>query len=162
MALVLRALDVGPGDEVIVPANSFIATAEAVSLAGATPRLVDVDARTALITSEAIEAAIGAKTRCVIAVHLYGRTVELDPIVRLAHGHGLLVIEDACQAHGALLVRRRAGSVGDAGCFSFYPAKNLGAWGDGGAVARDRQRGTRRRTPTDPSNATASITNHAR
>lgn len=134
LMLVLRALEVGAGDEVIVPANSFIATAEAVSLVGATPRFVDVDPGTALITAEAVEAAIGPRTRCVMPVHLYGRTVELAPILALAERHGLMVIEDACQAHGAWIGEARAGSLGIAGCFSFYPAKNLGAWGDGGAV----------------------------
>ncbi len=140
LALALRALDVRPGEEVIVPANSFIATAEAVSLVGATPRFVDVDPRTALITAEAVEAAIGPHTSCVIPVHLYGRTVELDPLVALARDRGLSVVEDACQAHGALLDGRRVGSVGDAGCFSFYPSKNLGAWGDGGAVVSNDAR----------------------
>lgn len=134
LALALRALQIGPGDEVLVPANSFIGTAEAVSLAGAIPRFVDVDRRTALITAAEIEAAIGPRTRCVVAVHLYGRTVELDPILVLARDRGLAVIEDACQAHGALIGGRRVGSLGDIGCFSFYPAKNLGAWGDGGAI----------------------------
>jgi dTDP-3-amino-3,4,6-trideoxy-alpha-D-glucose transaminase len=137
LVLALRALEIGPGDEVIVPANSFIATAEAVSLVGATPRFVDVEHATALITAAAIEAAIGPYTRCVIPVHLYGRTVDLDPILELARERGLAVLEDACQAHGALLNGRRAGSIGDAGCFSFYPAKNLGAWGDGGALVTD-------------------------
>jgi len=140
LALTLRALDVGPGDEVLVPANSFIATAEAVSLVGASPRFLDVDESTALITPAAVQEAIGPRTRCVIPVHLYGQTVELDPILALARDHGLSVIEDACQAHGARLGARRAGSIGDAGCFSFYPAKNLGAWGDGGAVVTDDER----------------------
>ena len=137
LVLALRALDIGPGDEVIVPANSFIATAEAVSLAGATPRFVDVDADTALVTAELVEPAIGPPTRCVIPVHLYGRLADLAPIVALARGAGIAVIEDACQAHGALLAGRRAGSIADAGCFSFYPAKNLGAWGDGGGLVTD-------------------------
>lgn len=140
LVLTLRAMDVGPGDEVIVPTNSFIATAEAVSLVGARPRFVDVDEGTALVTAEAVEAALGPRTRCVIPVHLYGRTVEIDPIVALARDRGVAVIEDACQAHGALLGERRAGSIGEAGCFSFYPAKNLGAWGDGGAVVTDDAR----------------------
>ena len=134
LALVLRALDVGVGDEVIVPANSFIATAEAVSLVGATPRFVDVDPATAVMTADSVEAAVGSSTRCVMPVHLYGRTVELAPILAVAERNGLAVIEDACQAHGAWLGDARAGSLGIAGCFSFYPAKNLGAWGDGGAV----------------------------
>jgi dTDP-4-amino-4,6-dideoxygalactose transaminase len=137
LALALRALAVGPGDEVIVPANSFIATAEAVSLVGARPRPVDVDPESATITAEGIETALGPATRCVIPVHLHGRTVEMEPLMALARRRGLSVIEDACQAHGARYRGRPVGSIGDAGCFSFYPAKNLGAWGDGGAVVTD-------------------------
>jgi dTDP-4-amino-4,6-dideoxygalactose transaminase len=137
LALALRALDVGHGDEVIVPANSFIATAEAVSLVGATPRFADVDPDTALLTAEHMERAMTARTRCVIPVHLYGRAVELDSIVQLAHEAGAWVVEDAAQAHGARWRGRRVGSIGDCGCFSFYPAKNLGGWGDGGAVVTD-------------------------
>ncbi|MBV9417924.1 MAG: DegT/DnrJ/EryC1/StrS family aminotransferase [Solirubrobacterales bacterium] len=134
LILALRALDIGPGDEVLVPANSFIATAEAVSIIGATPRFVDVDPETALVSADTVEAEIGPHTRCLIAVHLYGRTAELDRVVSLARDRGLALIEDACQAHGARLGDRRAGTVADAGCFSFYPAKNLGAWGDAGAL----------------------------
>jgi dTDP-4-amino-4,6-dideoxygalactose transaminase len=139
LALALRALDIGPGDEVIVPANSFIATAEAVTLVGATPCFVDVDPGSALVTAAHVEPAIGPRTRAVIPVHLYGRTVDLDPIVALARRSGIAVIEDACQAHGAWVgPGRRAGSVGDCAAFSFYPAKNLGAWGDaGGLVTND-------------------------
>jgi dTDP-3-amino-3,4,6-trideoxy-alpha-D-glucose transaminase len=139
LELALRGLGVGPGDEVIVPANSFIATAEAVSAAGATPRLVDVDEDTALLTAEIVERALTPRTRCVIPVHLYGRTVEMDPLLALCRGRGVLVVEDACQAHGARYRGRPVGSLGNAGCFSFYPTKNLGAWGDGGAmVTNDR------------------------
>jgi dTDP-4-amino-4,6-dideoxygalactose transaminase len=134
LSLALRALDIGPGDEVIVPANSFIATAEAVSWIGATPKLVDVDPSTHLLTAEAVEAAIGPRTRCVIPVHLMGSTVDLDPILAVARKAGLKVIEDTAQAHGALHRGQRVGSIGDIGCFSFYPTKNLGAWGDGGAI----------------------------
>jgi dTDP-4-amino-4,6-dideoxygalactose transaminase len=134
LALSLRALEIGPGDEVIVPANSFIATAEAVSAVGATPRLVDVDPDTHLLTAEIVAANLDARVRCVIPVHLYGATVELDPILELAREAGVHVIEDACQAHGARYRGRRVGTLGALGCFSFYPAKNLGAWGDGGAV----------------------------
>lgn len=134
LALSLRALDIGPGDEVIVPANSFIATAEAVTLAGATPRLVDVDLDTQLLTADRIEPAIGPRTRAVIPVHLFGRTVEMEPILELAGDRDLRVIEDAAQAHGARYRGRRVGSLGDCAAFSFYPSKNLGAWGDGGAV----------------------------
>ena len=139
LALALRALGIGPGDEVIVPANSFIATAEAVTLVGATPRFVDVDQDTALVTAAHVAPAIGPRTRAVMPVHLYGRTVDLAPIVALARRAGIAVIEDACQAHGAWVEPgRRAGSVGDCGAFSFYPAKNLGAWGDaGGLVTSD-------------------------
>jgi dTDP-3-amino-3,4,6-trideoxy-alpha-D-glucose transaminase len=137
LALSLRALGVGPGDDVVVPANSFIATAEAVSLAGATPRFSDVDPDTGVVTRELVEAAITSRTRCIIPVHLYGRTVDLDPILELARVAGIAVVEDAAQAHGAWLGARRAGSLAACGCFSFYPAKNLGAWGDGGAVVTD-------------------------
>ncbi len=132
--LALRALEIGPGDEVIVPANTFIATAEAVSLVGATVRPIDVDPDTHLMTAAAVEAAIGPRTRCVIPVHLMGSTVDMDAIVAVAHEHDLRVVEDTAQAHGALLRGRRAGTFGDIGCFSFYPTKNLGAWGDGGAI----------------------------
>ena len=124
----------------IVPTNSFIATAEAVSAAGATPVLVDVDDETALITAGIVEAALRPRTRCVIPVHLYGRTVEMDPLLDLCRDRGILVIEDACQAHGSLYRGRPVGSLGDAGCFSFYPTKNLGAWGDGGAVVTSDSR----------------------
>jgi dTDP-3-amino-3,4,6-trideoxy-alpha-D-glucose transaminase len=134
IVLALRALGIGAGDEVIVPANSFIATAEAVSLAGATPRLVDVDPLTHLITPEAAQAAIGARTRCVIPVHLMGSTVDMTPLLDVARAAGLAVIEDCAQAHGARYAGQRVGTFGDLGCFSFYPTKNLGAWGDGGAV----------------------------
>ena len=137
LALALRALEIGPGDEVVVPANSFIATAEAVTLAGATPRLVDVDPETETMTAETVAASLTASSRCLIPVHLRGRTADLDPLLELAREHGLSVVEDACQAHGALYRSRRVGSLGDLGCFSFYPAKNLGCWGDGGAVVTD-------------------------
>ncbi len=134
LALALRALGVGVGDEVVVPANSFVATAEAVSAVGATPRFVDVDAETHLLTAELLERAIGPTVRAVIPVHLYGATVDLDPIMEVTRASGIAVVEDACQAHGAWYRGRRVGTIGDAGCFSFYPTKNLGAWGDGGAV----------------------------
>src|SRR4051812_11668856 len=134
LVLALRALGMGRGEEVIVPANSFIATAEAVVLAGAEPVLVDVDPETALITAELIAEHISPRTRCIIPVHLCGRTVDLDPIVALARRAGVAVIEDTAQAHGALYRGRRVGTIGDVGCFSFYPTKNLGGWGDGGAV----------------------------
>ncbi len=134
LTLALRALEIGPGDEVIVPANSFIATAEAVSAVGATPRLVDVDPDSHLLSAEIVAEALDPRVRCVIPVHLFGATVDLDPLLALARGAGIHVIEDACQAHGARYKGRRVGSFGAFGCFSFYPTKNLGAWGDGGAV----------------------------
>lgn len=134
LVLVLRALGVGAGDEVVVPANSFIATAEAVTLVGAEPIFADVDPVTHLMTASAVAAALTDRTAALIPVHLYGRTVELDPLLELAHSRGLAVVEDACQAHGARYLERRVGGLGVAGCFSFYPAKNLGAWGDGGAI----------------------------
>jgi dTDP-3-amino-3,4,6-trideoxy-alpha-D-glucose transaminase len=134
LEIALRALGIGPGDEVIVPTYSFIATAEAVSTVGATPVIVDVDPETALITAEIVEAALSERTRCVIPVHLFGRPVEMTPLLALCRERGIAVVEDACQAHGALYEGRPVGSFGDAGCFSFYPTKNLGGWGDGGAL----------------------------
>jgi dTDP-4-amino-4,6-dideoxygalactose transaminase len=139
LVLVVRALEIGPGDEVVVPANSFIATAEAVSLAGARPRFADVDLQTQLMTAETLEPALTPAVRCVIPVHLFGRTVDMAPIMELARAHGLLVVEDAAQAHGARYRGRRVGTIGDAGTFSFYPAKNLGAWGDAGAIITSRE-----------------------
>jgi dTDP-3-amino-3,4,6-trideoxy-alpha-D-glucose transaminase len=137
LVLALRALEVGPGDEVVVPANSFIATAEAVSAVGATPVPVDVDPDSHLLTAELFAASLNPRVRCVIPVHLFGGTVDLDPILALAREAGVHVVEDACQAHGARYRGRRVGTLGALGCFSFYPAKNLGAWGDGGAVVTD-------------------------
>ncbi len=137
LVLALRALQIGPGDEVIVPANTFIATAEAVSLVGATPRLIDVDPDTHLMTAEAVEEAIGPRTRCVIPVHLMGSTVDMEPLMRVARDAGIYVVEDTAQGHGARLRGRRVGTFGEFGCFSFYPTKNLGAWGDGGAITTD-------------------------
>lgn len=134
LVLALRALGIGPGDEVVVPANSFIATAEAVSLVGARPRFADVDPRTQLMTASTLAPALGPGVRCVVPVHLFGRTVDMDPVMELARGEGLAVVEDASQAHGARYRGRRVGTIADAGTFSFYPAKNLGAWGDAGAV----------------------------
>lgn len=134
LELILRAAGVGPGDEVVTTANTFIATVLAISHAGAVPVLVDVDPETATIDPDAFEAAVGPRTRAVIAVHLYGHPADMDAVRRIADRHGLLVVEDACQAHGARYRGRRVGSLGDAAAFSFYPSKNLGAFGDGGAV----------------------------
>ncbi len=134
LVLALRALGIGPGDGVLVPSNSFIATAEAVSAVGAVPVMMDVDPDSHLVTAEIVQQCLAPGVRAVIPVHLYGQTVDLDPIVELAREAKVRVIEDACQAHGARYLGRRVGTIGDVGCFSFYPAKNLGAWGDGGAV----------------------------
>jgi dTDP-3-amino-3,4,6-trideoxy-alpha-D-glucose transaminase len=134
LVLALRALDIGPGDDVIVPANSFIATAEAVTLVGARPRLVDVDPESGCLTAEIVERNLDPLVRCVIPVHLYGRTVEMEPLVAVCRAAGAAIVEDTCQAHGARYRGQRVGTLGDLGCFSFYPTKNLGAWGDGGAV----------------------------
>ncbi|MEI6206721.1 MAG: DegT/DnrJ/EryC1/StrS family aminotransferase [Desulfuromonadales bacterium] len=132
--LILRALDIGAGDEVIVPSNTYIATWLAVSYAGATPVPVEPDETTFNIDPERIEAAITPRTKAILAVHLYGQPADMDPINAVARKHGLRVIEDAAQAHGARYKGCRAGSLGDAAGFSFYPGKNLGAIGDGGAV----------------------------
>lgn len=133
--LILRAYGIGPGDEVIVPAHTFIATWLAVTYAGAKPVPVETDDDAAYtISPDLIEAAITPRTRAIIPVHLYGRPADMAPINHVAAKHGLKVIEDAAQAHGARYQGRRAGSLGDAAAFSFYPAKNLGAFGDGGAI----------------------------
>ena len=134
LELALRALGTCPGDEIIVPANTFIATWEAVIAVGARPVAVDVDSLTLLMTAEAIEAACGKRTVGVIAVHLFGQPANMDLINRAAKRAGLWVVEDAAQAHGGTWRGKRAGSLADVGCFSFYPGKNLGAFGDAGAV----------------------------
>jgi dTDP-4-amino-4,6-dideoxygalactose transaminase len=132
--LALRALDIGPGDEVVIPTNTFVATAEAVVLAGAVPRFADVDPDTLLLTPDALLAAATPATRAVIVVHLYGQMADMDALDRTAADLGIELIEDAAQAHGASWRGIRAGGWGSAGCFSFYPGKNLGAFGDAGAV----------------------------
>ncbi len=132
--LALQAAGVGPGDEVVVPVNTFIATAEAVSHCGATPVFVDCLPDTANVDPGRIEAALTARTKAVVPVHLYGQPADMDPILALAARRGLAVVEDACQAHGALYKGRPCGSLGVSAAFSFYPGKNLGALGDGGAV----------------------------
>ena len=132
--LALRAMDVGPGDEVIVPSNTYIATWLAVSQCGATPVPVEPDARTFNIDPTLIEAAITPRTKVILPVHLYGQPVDIDPIVAIARKHGLRVLEDGAQAHGARYKGKRLGAHGDAVAWSFYPGKNLGAMGDGGAV----------------------------
>lgn len=132
--LALLGLGVGRGDEVITVPATFMATAEAITHAGATPVFVDIDEQTYTMDPALIERAITPRTKAIIPVHLYGQTADMDPIMAIAAKHGLFVIEDACQAHGALYKGRPAGSMGDAGCFSFYPGKNLGAIGEAGAV----------------------------
>ena len=134
LLLVLRGLGIGEGDEVLVPANTFVATVEAVVLAGATPRFVDVDPDTMLMTAAHVEAALTERTAAVMAVHLYGQMPDMDALLAVTSKAGVALIEDAAQAHGATWRGRPAGSWGAAGCFSFYPGKNLGAFGDGGAV----------------------------
>lgn len=134
LVLILAGMGIGPGDEVIVPTNTFVATAEAVCVVGARPRFVDVLHETMLIDPDAVAAAVGPNTAAIIAVHLFGQMADVDVLIPIARRHGLALIEDAAQAHGARLRGRRAGSVGDAAAFSFYPSKNLGALGDGGAV----------------------------
>jgi dTDP-4-amino-4,6-dideoxygalactose transaminase len=130
----LIAFGVGPGDEVITVPNTFIATAEAISFCGAQPVFVDVDEKTCTMDPALLQKDITPRTKAIIPVHLFGQTADMDPIMAIAKKHGLVVIEDACQAHGALYRGRPAGSIGDAGCFSFYPGKNLGAFGEAGAV----------------------------
>jgi len=134
LELVLRAWGIGPGDEVITAANTFIATAFAISNTGAVPVLVDVDPETCNIDPDAVRSAITSRTKALIPVHLYGMPADMDRINALAAQYGLAVLEDACQAHGAKYHGRRAGSLGHAAAFSFYPGKNLGAYGDGGAI----------------------------
>ncbi len=134
LALILKAYGIGKGDEVLVPSNTFIATWLAVSQAGATPVPVEPDPRTHNIDPARLEAAITPATRAIMPVHLYGQPADMAPLLDVARRHGLKVIEDAAQAHGARYAGRRAGSLGDAAGFSFYPGKNLGAMGDGGAI----------------------------
>jgi dTDP-4-amino-4,6-dideoxygalactose transaminase len=137
LELILRAAGIGDGQEVIVPVNSFVADAEAVILAGATPVFVDCVESTGLIDLEAVAAAVTRLTSAILPVHLYGQPVEMSGLQALAASEGLLLIEDACQAHGARVDGRQVGSLGDAAAFSFYPSKNLAAMGDAGAVTTD-------------------------
>ena len=130
----LMALGIGPGDEVIVPTFSFFATAGCVARVGATPKLVDVDPHTYNIDPAAMAAAIGSRTRAIIPVHLYGQCADMDPLLEIARAQGIPVIEDAAQAIGSRYKNRFAGSMGIAGCFSFFPSKNLGAFGDAGLL----------------------------
>ena len=137
--LVLLALGIGRGDEVIIPSNTFIATALAVSYTGATPVLVDPDEITYNMCEKGLEDALTDKTKAIIPVHLYGQAAEMDEILAFAEKHNLYVVEDCAQAHGALYKGKKVGTFGIAGCFSFYPGKNLGALGDGGAVVSNSE-----------------------
>jgi dTDP-4-amino-4,6-dideoxygalactose transaminase len=150
LQLALMAAGIGAGDEVIVPSFTFFATAEAVSVLGATPVFVDVDSVSYTVTAAAIEGALTPRSRAVIPVHLYGQAADLDPILKLASQHSLHVIEDAAQAHGAEYKKKRVGALGSSGCFSFYPSKNLGAYGEAGAiVTNDEELATRLRLLRD-------------
>lgn len=132
--LTLLALGVGQGDEVVTVPNTFIATAEAISFCGATPVFVDINEDTYTMDPALLQTAITPRTKAIIPVHLFGQMADMDPIMQIANNYGLFVVEDACQAHGAEYKGRPAGSIGHAGCFSFYPGKNLGAYGEAGAV----------------------------
>lgn len=135
--LILKAMDIGPGDEVITVDNTFIASALVISMTGATPVLVDMDPVTYNIDPAKIEARITKKTKAILPVDLYGQPADMDEIRKIAQKHKLMIVEDACQAHGAHYKGKRAGTLGDAAAFSFYPGKNLGAYGDGGAITTD-------------------------
>jgi len=142
--IALKGLGIGSGDEVIVPANSFIATAEAVTQAGARVVFADINPGTYNLDPAGVEKKISPKTKAIIPVHLYGQPADMDPILALARKHGLKVIEDAAQAHDAEYRGRRVGSLGDCACFSFYPGKNFGAYGDAGAIVTDDESLARR------------------
>lgn len=140
LELSLQALGIGPGDEVITPVNSFIASSSAISLVGAKPAWVDINSVTFNIDPEKIEEKITKKTKAIMPVHLYGQPAQMDKILTIAKKHKLFVIEDACQAHGAKFKGRVVGSIGDIAAFSFYPGKNLGAFGDGGAITTNSKK----------------------
>lgn len=141
--LALLAAGIGPGDEVITVPFTFVATVAAIYYTGATPVFVDINPRTFTIDVKAIEGAITERTKAILPVHLYGQPADMDPILEIAKRHGLVVIEDAAQAHGAEYKGKRVGSLGDMGCFSFYPGKNLGAYGEGGMVVTSNPEYTR-------------------
>ncbi len=137
--LTMLALGIGQGDEVVTVPNTFIATCEAISFCGAKPVFVDIDEQYYTMNPDLIEAVITSKTKAIVPVHLFGQMADMDPIMDIAKRYGLYVIEDACQAHGGEYKGKKAGSVGDAGCFSFYPGKNLGAYGEAGAVVTNNE-----------------------
>ena len=155
LEMAIRACGIGAGDEVITVANTYIATCEAITFAGADVRWVDCDSRTYNIDPSQIEGAITPKTKAIIPVHLYGQPADMDPIMDVARKHNLRVIEDCAQSHGATYKGKKTGTFGDVACFSFYPGKNLGAYGDGGAVEQ-----TTTRSPTGY--ASCAITGSAR
>jgi len=134
LCLALRAFNVGPGDEVITVSHTAVATVAAIEMAGATPVLIDIEPNHYTLDPERLSAALGPRTRAIIPVHLYGQPADMGPICDFAAANKLVVIEDCAQAHGARIGKARVGSIGDAGCFSFYPTKNLGALGDGGMI----------------------------
>lgn len=134
LIMALKALEIGEGDEVITTPNTFIATAEAISYAGAKPVFVDIEEKSYNLDPARLKKAITKKTKAMIPVHLYGQPADMDPMVQIAEKKGIAVIEDACQAHGALYKGKKTGGLTPIGCFSFYPGKNLGAYGEGGAV----------------------------
>jgi dTDP-4-amino-4,6-dideoxygalactose transaminase len=134
LQIILRAMDIGPGDEVITVSHTFIATAEAILLVGAKPVFVDIDPKTYLMDVTQVEAKITPRTKAILPVHLYGQMVDMDSLLELASKYQVKIIEDACQAHGAKYKGRKAGSIGDAAAFSFYYSKNLGAYGEGGFI----------------------------
>ncbi len=134
LIMAMKALGIGEGDQVVTTPNTFIATAEAISYAGAKPVLVDIEDESYNMDPGKLEKAITKKTKAIIPVHLYGQPADMDPILQIAKKHAVPVIEDACQAHGAEYKGKRTGSLGRVGCFSFYPGKNLGAYGEGGGV----------------------------
>lgn len=137
--LTLLSLEIGKGDEVITVPNTFIATVEAIRFTGAKPVFVDVDERTFTMDPRLLESVISPQTKAIIPVHLFGQIADMDPIMEIARKHEIFVIEDACQSHGAEYKGKKAGSLGDAGCFSFYPGKNLGAYGEAGAVTTNNE-----------------------
>lgn len=149
----LKALGIAPGDEVITAANSFIATSEAITMAGGKVVFVDVDPDTYNMDVRQVESRITPATRAIIPVHLYGQPADMDPILDLAKKHGLKVVEDAAQAHGGIYKGKNVGALGDVACFSFYPGKNLGAYGDGGALVTDDE---------DVANKARMFANHGR
>ena len=144
--LALLAAGIGPGDEVITVSMTFVATTAAILYCGARPVFVDIDSDTWTIDPNLVEAAVTPRTRAILPVHLHGLVADMDPIIAVARRHGLVVIEDAAQSHGAEYKGRSAGSIGDIGCFSFYPGKNLGAYGEGGAAVTDDPELARRMT----------------